>query len=324
MKRSISILVLFISVTAFAQTSKITIKQEGFGETHELKVVLDGKMLELNPKGEVIYSDEVDLSKPLYGMVINTNSRYSAFYVEQGATAVIVKKKGFPESLEVPGSASHTVYASIAHSKNDKQFLKNTLENIENPIALDVFNQKFKFTKLKVDELKEVYNSTSDDQKHLLADLSAYLNTANLEKVELGGKIIDFKGADQDGKTYSTDQYRGKYLLLDFASTGCGPCWTGYPDMVEQTSKYDNLQVITYNQDNAIEGWNKIAKSRNISLPWPVLWKGDNKLEVFELYNVEGWPLHYLISPEGEVIEKWYGSGGDKLEKKLAAHIEQQ
>jgi hypothetical protein len=56
-------------------------------------------------------------------------------------------------------------------------------------------------------------------------------------------------------------------------------------------------------------------------LPWPVLWKGDNKLEIFERYNVEGWPLHFLISPEGKVIDTWYGSGGNRLAKKLGKQI---
>lgn len=324
MKRSISILLLLISVNVFSQTSKISIKQEGFGDNHQLRLIINGQMLEVNPTGELIYSAEMDLTKPVFGMVINSESRYSAFYVEQGATEVVVKKKGFPSSLEVVGSKSHDIYASIAHAKNDQEFLEKALANIDSPIALEVFNQKFKFTKLNTDELKHVYNSAPEKHKNLLADLSAFINTAGLKKAEVGGQIIDFKGEDQFGETFSTDQYRGKYLLLDFASTGCGPCWAGYPDMQEQTSKYDNLQVITYNQDYEVEGWNKLAEQRGIKLPWPVLWKGENKLEIFELYNVEGWPLHYLISPEGEVIEKWYGSGGDKLEKKLAAHIEKQ
>lgn len=321
MKRSISILLFFISCVAFSQSAKITVKQEGFGENHQLRLIINGKMLEVNPNGELIYSGEIDLSKPVYGMVINPESKYSGFYVEHGATEVIVKKKGFPSSLEVPGSNSHAIYSSIAHAKNEKDFLTNTLANIENPVALDIFNQRFRFEKLSLEELKQVYNSAPEKHKDLLADLSAFINTAGLKKAEIGGQIIDFEGQDKHGKTYSTKQYRGKYLLLDFASTGCGPCWAGYPDMQVQTSKYDNLQVITYNQDNAIEGWNKLAEQRGIKLPWPVLWKAENKLEIFELYNVEGWPLHYLISPDGEILESWYGSGGHRLEKTLAKYI---
>lgn len=323
MKRSISILLLLISSTAFSQGTKITVKQDGFGENHQLRLIINGEMLEVIPNGELIYSGELDLTKPVYGMVVNTESKFSGFYVEQGATEVIVKKKGFPSSLEVPGSKSHSIYSSIAHAKNEKDFLSNTLANIESPVALDIFNQRFRFQKLSIEELKQVYNSAPKEHKDVLGDLSAFINTAGLEKAEVGGQIIDFEGEDQFGETFSTDQYRGKYLLLDFASTGCGPCWAGYPDMQVQTSKYDNLQVITYNQDNAIEGWNKLAEQRGIKLPWPVLWKGENKLEIFELYNVEGWPLHYLISPEGEILERWYGSGGDRLMKTLAKHIEE-
>lgn len=324
MKNSILSFLLLVSTLGFSQTAKVTIKQEGFGEQHNLKVSISGNYVEVNPSGELIFSSDIDLTKPVYGMVISKSGMYSGFYVEQGATEVIVKKKGFPSSLEVAGSKSHAIYSSISHAKSDTDFLQNALANIESPIALNIFNQKFKFTKLKPEELRKVYDlATPENQRKYLDDLNAFLQTYDMEKAEVGGQIIDFEAQDQYGKSYSTEQFRGKYLLLDFAATSCAPCWTGYPDMLKQTSKYKNLQVITYNEDGAIDKWNNIAKNRKIDLPWPVLWKGENKLEVFDLYQVEGWPFHYLISPEGEILDSWLGSGGNTLETKLSKHIKE-
>ena len=321
MKNILTLLILSLALQLSAQTSNVKITQEGFGQKHGLRVFIGGELQEVNAEGEIVFTAEMEITQPLKGRILNKNNRYSAFYIEPGATEVVVSKKGFPSSLKVDGSNSHAIYASIAHSKEGKNFYHNTLKFIDSPIALEVFNSKFKFRKLSVEELKNVYDQTSDENKKLLSDLKGFLNTVGMDKIEVGGQIIDFEGLDAEELKYKTKDYRGKYLLLDFAATGCGPCWTGYPDMIDVTSKYENLQVITYNEDSAIETWNKIAKQRDIVLDWPVLWNGDNKKEIFELYKVEGWPLHYLISPEGEVLETWFGSGGEKLNNTLKKHI---
>ena len=320
-KLNILLILFFICANLNAQTSKVKVIQEGYGQKHGLRVFIGGELQEVNAEGSVVLEKEMDLSKPVYGMVLNSKSRYSGFYIEPGASEVHVSKKGFPESLTVNGSQSHAIYAAVAHAKDDEELLKNTLKHINSPIALERFNSSFKFAELSVEQLTQVYDEASDENKKLLSDLKGFLNTVGMDKIEVGGQIIDFEGLDAEELKYKTKDYRGKYLLLDFAATGCGPCWTGYPDMIDVTSKYENLQVITYNEDSAIETWNKIAKQRDIVLDWPVLWNGDDKKEIFELYKVEGWPLHYLISPEGEVLETWFGSGGEKLSNTLKKHI---
>lgn len=321
MKNALLLFLAFVSFQTLGQTEKVTIKQSGFNPEDFMRVTIGNKVVEINNEGETLFEGDIDLSKPTKGMVILKTGRYSAFYLEKGATEVTVYKKGYPASLEVPGSKSHQVYHAVHHAKNKKAFVSNTLKYIDDPIALTVFNSRFKSKKLDRADLEKVYNATAEDLKPYLNNVKAFMNTMDLAKIEVGGQIIDFTAADKDDEYFDTNKYRGKYLLLDFAATGCGPCWAGYPDMVEQASKYENLQVLTYNEDNAIEAWQNIAAQRNVTLDWPVLWKGENKLEVFELYKVEGWPLHYLISPTGEVLESWFGSGGDTLEKKLQKHL---
>jgi glutathione peroxidase-family protein len=139
--------------------------------------------------------------------------------------------------------------------------------------------------------------------------------------VKVDSEIYDFTGQDKDGNSFNTKDYRGKYLLLDFAATGCGPCWSGYPELVTETSKYDNLEVLTFNQDDAIETWQSIADQRDIQLDWPVLWTGETKKEVFEIYNIQGWPNFFLISPEGKVLHNWMGSGGEQLQSTLSKFV---
>ncbi len=322
MKYLISLILSLLAITVYAQEkTKVIIRQEGFGNKHELKVVFGNQLAESNAKGEVLFEKEMEINEPMYGMILNKNNRYSGFWLEPGKGEVLVKKKRFPENTEVKGSDSHKIYQSLKFADNNKAFIKAFMLNKDNPIALGVLNSIFKFQKFKQEELQSMFDAASKKGKEALPYVDVFLNTYGLEKVSLNSQILDFEGEDENGNSYSTKDYRGKYLLLDFASTGCGPCWMSYPDMINITDKYENLQVLTYNEDTEIDAWNNIAKRRNIELPWPVLWKGDNKLEIFERYNVEGWPLHFLVSPEGKVIENWFGSGGNKLASNLKKHL---
>lgn len=322
MKYITSIIILLIGFSLQAQnTTKVTIRQQGFGQKHGLKVVFGNEMIESNDKGEILLEKEIEIDKPLYGMILNKDNRYTGFWIEPGKGEVIIRKKGFPQATEVKGSKSHEVYQSLKFADDNDSFIQAFMSNKTNPIALDVLNTTFKFQEFDQSELQNMYDAVAAKDRESLPYVRAYLNTAGQEKISLNSQILDFKGEDQNGNTYSTEEYRGKYLLLEFASTGCGPCWVGYPDMIEVSKKYENLQVLTYNEDEEIDGWNKIAENRDIELPWPVLWKGDNKLEIFSRYNVEGWPLHFLVSPEGKVVETWYGSGKNQLTKKLEKHL---
>ena len=79
---------------------------------------------------------------------------------------------------------------------------------------------------------------------------------------------------------------------------------------------------MTYNQDFSIKGWEKQAERLNINIEWPVLWESENKAEVFSKYGVDGWPYFFLISPEGKVLEAWFGSRKGRLVSALKKHID--
>jgi thiol-disulfide isomerase/thioredoxin len=302
------------------QQSKVVIQFEGLSKEN-VNVILDNKLIASNSEEENVLYDSLVVDKPLYGMVVKKNGKYAGFYIEPGATEVIIKFQGFPGSIEVPGSKSHQVFSSVKYARNKKDFITNFLEHKDDPIALNVMNAQFHFMEMTKEELEKVYHATSHKNQHFLIDLNARIETFDLEKVTEGAMMYDFIGLDKNGIEFKTKDYRGKYLLLDFAATGCGPCWAGYPDMIEETNKYKDLQVLTYNEDSAIDTWEKIAENRNIALEWPVLWEGKNKNQVFEIYNVEGWPLFFLISPEGQVLENWFGSRKGKLTKNLKKHL---
>ena len=308
---------LLTGLSAQAQLTEVKITQIGYPDDHGLRVAIGGKIHQTQESGELVYKGLLEVNGPVYGMVINSKSRYAGFWIEPGAQEVIIYKKGFPDKVEVKGSKSHAIFRSLADAEDNEAFVRAFAKAPNDTVSLRYFNQKFKFMKMETGQLRYLYEMVSDEKKPQLADLKAYIDTQGIPKVTIDRDIYDFIGQDAEGKRFNTEDYRGKYLLIDFAATGCGPCWAGYPELLTEVAKYENLQVVTFNQDHEIETWQKIADSRKLDLPWPVLWDGKNKKEVFEIYGINGWPNFFLISPEGKVLDQWMGSGGDHLAETL-------
>ena len=83
---------------------------------------------------------------------------------------------------------------------------------------------------------------------------------------------------------------------------------------------YKNLQTFTFNLDFRHSQWQKIATQRNIELPWPVLWKAENKQEIIDRYGINVLPTYYLISPDGTILDRWQAGKVEKLIRKLEQH----
>lgn len=318
MKKVIFLLLLFIGLPLISQEkTKVRITQQGYGETHGLRVSFNNSIVDFNPEGDVLFEKEMEITEPVYGIVITPKGRYTGFWLEPGKGEVTIIKKGFPRSTQVADSKTHKAYQSVKFAKSKQALMRDYLTYKDNLGALYYLNNSFPFTKLEASELQKLYDATNEKNHSRLAKLKAFLVTRDIPTVKVNSNIYDFTGQDKDGKNFSTVDYRGQYLLIDFAATGCGPCWAGYPDLIEETAKYDNLKVLTFNEDNAIEGWQGIATSKGIELEWPVLWTGANKKEIFEIYEIKGWPNFFLISPEGKVIDQWMGSGGSRLKSAM-------
>lgn len=312
-KATFFLLILFCTPLLSQEKTSIIVKQQGYGKNHGLRLIFNDKIIEPETQGGILLELDTILTEPFYARVLQKNSRYTGFWIEPGFGEVTVFKKGFPGSTEVNGSESHAVYRSVKFADSPEDRFENFLIHKNHPVAIDYLNGSFQFSGLTTEQLQQLYDSVDENNKPKLDNLRAHLVTRKIPTVKIDSDIYDFTGQDKTGKSYNTRDYRGKYLLIDFAATGCGPCWLGYPDLIAETSKYDKLQVITFNQDNAIDTWQSIADKRDIHLDWPVLWSGENKKEVFEIYKIQGWPNFFLISPEGKVLDQWMGSGSDHL-----------
>lgn len=134
-----------------------------------------------------------------------------------------------------------------------------------------------------------------------------------------GDDMADADLFDLQGNTHRLADYKGKYMLVDIWSAGCGPCVSALPEMKEITGEYkDHLTVISLSCDRE-KTWRKASQEHDMT--WENLNELEGKNGLYARYGVKGIPFYLLISPEGKVIKKWAGYGKGYLKSMLQEHL---
>lgn len=298
---------------------QIRIEQTGYGKTHGINLFVNELFMPVNPSGDVLLDTVLNMEGPVRGIAVNKAGRYAEIWLDAGNNRVLVNKKGFPASTEVEGSETYRLFKQLRYGEDQEARQQLVEKNADNPMVLHFVNQYSRL--LDSTFLARLYREYSPEQQAKLADVRAYLFPIDSPTPKEGAPLYDFVAKDRDGVRHDTRDYRGKYLLIDFAATGCGPCWEGYPDLMRITSEFENLQVLTFNEDDEKSGWQRIADRRNLTFDWPILWDHEKKEELFRLYEINGWPTFLLVSPEGIILEKWMGSQESSLRSALGRHL---
>lgn len=138
--------------------------------------------------------------------------------------------------------------------------------------------------------------------------------------LKIGGLAPDFVQADTAGVPIKLSDYRGKYVLLDFWASWCGPCRQDNPNLVKAYHKYKdkNFTILGVSLDFKKKTW--IDAVEKDGLVWTnVSDLGYFKNEAAVKYAIRAVPQNYLIDPDGRIVA--IGLHGEELEMALAKFI---
>ena len=120
-----------------------------------------------------------------------------------------------------------------------------------------------------------------------------------------------------DNKTLNLSSLKGKYVLVDFWASWCGPCRRENPNVVKLYKKYrkKNFTVYSVSLDEDGTKWKQAIKMDNLIWPNHVSDLKGWQSSVVPMFNIQGIPYTVLVNPEGKIIG--INLRGQELENKL-------
>ena len=274
----------------------------------------DGKAIQVNYADKTLQGS--DLNNKLAECDARTDSlmqEYNAFMeglMTLSEEEMDAKEKEYDAWIE----KLRDCYLGIIEENEDNLVPVAFIRNVRSLAGPDKFNEL-----LASDAVFAKHPYVLDLKRKIDESVARQKEAEEKKQAIIGQKFLDLEEADPDGNLHKLSEYvgQGKWVLVDFWASWCGPCKAEMPNVVNAYAKYHDkgFEVVGLSFDREKEPW--VEAIKEWEMPWIHLsdlkyWK----TVASDVYNVNSIPDNLLIDPEGTVVARCLR--GDALEAKLA------
>lgn len=205
----------------------------------------------------------------------------------------------------------------LEYEKEDDYVMGLVLRNPSSPIAL-LAVYEYDRPVLNPRPFKVFYDRLDSSLKEMPMGRELARRLDERDLFAAGKKALDFELPDREGRQTQFSAIAGKYILLDFWASWCGPCRLQSPFMKRAYDRFNKkgLEIVAVSLDDSRSRWLKAIDEDQVG-DWIHLsdLQGRNS-DLAKRYHINGIPHNFLIDSEGTIIAKnLHGLG---LEEKLA------
>jgi len=208
-------------------------------------------------------------------------------------------------------------YDAIEKESGDlnKEYIKSHPDSYISLVALSSATGPYP----EYNDIEPLFSKLSPSLKNTTSGKAWATRLENLKAVAMGAQAPEFAQADTNGKVIKLSSFRGKYVLVDFWASWCGPCRQENPNVVKAYNHYKDKNFtilgVSLDRPGAKDKW--LAAIHKDGLAWNHVsdlqfWNN----AVAKLYGVQAIPQNFLLDPNGKIIAK--NLRGEDLEAKLA------